>query len=65
MSVHVALGLLFLGGGKFSLNAQSNEAVAALVISFFPVSPLHTKDGRYHLQAFRHLYVLAAETACS
>ena len=55
MSLHIAVGLLFLGGGKFSLNAQSNEAIAALVVSFFPVYPLHTKDGRYHLQAFRHL----------
>ena len=57
MSLHVAIGLLFLGGGKFSLNAQSDEAIAALVVSFFPVYPQHTKDGRYHLQAFRHLYV--------
>eukprot|EP00750_Incisomonas_marina_P014340 INCI17642.1.p1 GENE.INCI17642.1~~INCI17642.1.p1 ORF type:complete len:2187 (+),score=310.65 INCI17642.1:219-6779(+) len=64
MSLHIAVGLLFLGGGKFSLNAQSNEAIAALVVSFFPVYPLHTKDGRYHLQAFRHLYVLAVEYRC-
>ena len=62
MSLHVAIGLLFLGGGKFSLNVQSNEAVAALVVSFFPVYPQHTKDGRYHLQAFRHMCVCSVGT---
>ena len=64
MALHIAIGLLFLGGGKFSLNSQSNEAVAALVISFFHVYPHHTKDGRYHLQALRHFYVLAMEYRC-
>lgn len=37
------------------------EAVAALLAAFFPRLPIHSNDNRYHLQALRHLYVLAAE----
>lgn len=32
--------------------------------SLFPRFPLAPTDGRYHLQALRHLYVLAAEARC-
>lgn len=39
----------------------SNKAIAALVAALYPRFPLDTKDNRYHLQAFRHLYVLAVE----
>ena len=60
MALHMALGLLFLGGGKYSLST-SPEAVAAMVAAFFPKFPTHSNDNRYHLQALRHLYVLAAE----
>ena len=38
-----------------ALLLRLKQAVAALVVSFFPMYPQHTKDGRYHLQAFRHL----------
>ncbi len=55
-----AVGLLFLGGGRATLS-RSNEAIAALVIAFFPRYPLHQTDNRYHLQALRHLYVLAVD----
>ncbi|XP_037073277.1 anaphase-promoting complex subunit 1-like [Pollicipes pollicipes] len=60
MAVHMSLGLLFLGGGRHTL-CNSRPAVAALICAFFPRYPLTSCDGRYHLQAFRHLYVLAAE----
>lgn len=60
MAVHMSLGLLFLGGCRYSLNT-SPSAIAALVCAFFPKFPTHSTDNRYHLQAFRHLYVLAAE----
>ena len=60
MAVHIALGLLFLGGGKFGL-ANSAEAVAAMICAFYPKFPTHSSDNRYHLQALRHLYVLAVE----
>lgn len=59
-AVHCAAGLLFLGAGRCCLST-SREAVAALVAAFFPKFPTHSNDNRYHLQAFRHLYVLATE----
>jgi anaphase-promoting complex subunit 1 len=55
-----AIGLLFLGGGRATLS-RSNESIAALVVAFFPRYPLETIDNRYHLQALRHLYVLAVD----
>ena len=60
MAIHLALGLLFLGGCRITLN-NSPESVAALICAFFPKYPIHTIDNRYHLQAFRHLYVLATQ----
>jgi len=60
MAVHMAAGLLFLGGGKYGL-ASTPLAVASLIIAFFPKFPTHSNDNRYHLQAFRHLFVLAVE----
>ncbi|XP_035209328.1 anaphase-promoting complex subunit 1-like isoform X2 [Stegodyphus dumicola] len=60
MVTHMALGLLFLGGGRYSLST-SPLSIGALVCAFFPKFPQHSNDNRYHLQAFYHLYVLAAE----
>ncbi|XP_015792112.1 anaphase-promoting complex subunit 1 [Tetranychus urticae] len=60
MASHMALGLLFLGGCRYTLSS-SPESIAALICAFFPKYPIHSNDNRYHLQAFRHLYVLAAE----
>ncbi len=60
MAAHMALGLTFLGGGRFTL-ADSPEAVAFLLIAFFPPFPTASGDSRAHLQAFRHLWVLAVE----
>eukprot|EP00092_Neocalanus_flemingeri_P027542 GFUD01029881.1.p1 GENE.GFUD01029881.1~~GFUD01029881.1.p1 ORF type:complete len:1834 (+),score=561.65 GFUD01029881.1:757-5502(+) len=60
MAVHLAMGLLFMGGGKLGLS-NSPSSVAALICAFFPKFPTHSSDNRYHLQALRHLYVLAVE----
>ncbi|KAL1461424.1 hypothetical protein WDU94_013324 [Cyamophila willieti] len=60
VAVHMALGLLFLGGGMYTLST-SPPAIAALVTAFFPKFPTHSLDNRFHLQALRHLYVLAVE----
>ncbi|XP_024080333.1 anaphase-promoting complex subunit 1 isoform X2 [Cimex lectularius] len=60
LAVHMALGLLFLGGGSLGLSTRP-ESVAAMICAFFPRFPTHSNDNRYHLQAFRHLYVLAVE----
>ncbi|TSN48450.1 Anaphase-promoting complex subunit 1 [Bagarius yarrelli] len=60
MAHHMALGLLFLGGGRYTLGT-SNSAIAALLCALYPHFPAHSTDNRYHLQALRHLCVLAAE----
>jgi hypothetical protein len=60
MALNMAIGLLFLGGGELTLS-RSNEAIAALLISLYPRFPCATNDNQYHLQALRHLYVLAVE----
>lgn len=60
MAHHMALGLLFLGGGRYTLST-SNSAIAALLCALYPHFPVHSTDNRYHLQALRHLGVLAAE----
>lgn len=60
MAIHMSLGLLFLAGCRSTL-CSSPESVAALICAFFPKYPIHSNDNRYHLQAFRHLYVLATE----
>lgn len=60
MAVHMAIGFQFLGAGRFTLS-RSPEAIAALICALFPKFPIHSNDNRYHLQALRHLYVLAVE----
>nr|XP_061821876.1 anaphase-promoting complex subunit 1 [Nerophis lumbriciformis] len=60
MAHHMALGMLFLGGGRYNLST-SNSAIAALLCALYPHFPSHSTDNRYHLQALRHLTVLAAE----
>lgn len=61
MAVHMAVGLLFLGGGRLGLHNSTPTALAAMIAAFFPKFPTHSNDNRYHLQALRHLYVLATE----
>uniref|UniRef100_A0A8C6KV77 Anaphase promoting complex subunit 1 n=1 Tax=Nothobranchius furzeri TaxID=105023 RepID=A0A8C6KV77_NOTFU len=41
--------------------STSNSAIAALLCALYPHFPAHSTDNRYHLQALRHLVVLAAE----
>lgn len=45
LAVHMALGLLFLGGGCLSFS-NSPQAVAALICAFFPRFPTHSNDNR-------------------
>ena len=63
MAVHMAIGVLFMGGGQYSFS-NSDSAVAALLSAFYPQFPVFPADNRAHLQAFRHLWVLAAERRC-
>ncbi|XP_053678179.1 anaphase-promoting complex subunit 1 [Anopheles nili] len=60
MAIHMALGFVFLGAGRYTLS-RTPTAIAALLCSIFPKFPTYSNDNRYHLQAFRHLYVLAIE----
>jgi len=60
MAIHMALGFLFLGAGRFTLS-RTPFSIAILVCALFPKFPTYSTDNRYHLQAFRHLYVLAIE----
>lgn len=63
MLTHMAIGFLFLGGGRLAF-ATTKSALAALLLSVYPALPSSPSDNRHHLQAFRHTYVLAAEARC-
>ncbi|KAL5540564.1 hypothetical protein UlMin_045257, partial [Ulmus minor] len=60
MAVSLAIGFLFLGGGMRTFST-GNSSIAALLITLYPRLPTGPNDNRCHLQAFRHLYVLATE----
>ncbi|KAJ6153832.1 hypothetical protein N7470_006791, partial [Penicillium chermesinum] len=63
MASHMAVGMLFLGGGSYTLGT-SDLAVASLLCAFYPIFPTTVLDNKCHLQAFRHFWVLAAEPRC-
>lgn len=46
LMIHMALGLLFLGGGRYTLS-NSPASVAALICAFYPKFPTHSNDNRY------------------
>ncbi|KAF6170410.1 hypothetical protein GIB67_014340 [Kingdonia uniflora] len=60
MAVSLAIGFLFLGGGVRAFST-GNSAIASLLLTLYPRLPTGPNDNRCHLQAFRHLYVLASE----
>ena len=58
MAYHMALGFACLG--KFQYNIRtSDDSIAYLLISLFPIFPNKSYKDVYLLQAFRHLYVLS------
>lgn len=63
LAAHLAIGVLFLGGGTHSFGT-SNIAVASLLCAFYPLFPTSVLDNKSHLQAFRHFWALAAEPRC-
>lgn len=63
MANHMAIGFLFLGGGCLTFGT-SNIAVASLLCAIYPRFPIDVEDNQYHLQAMRHMYVLAVEPRC-
>ncbi|KIY45780.1 hypothetical protein FISHEDRAFT_8253, partial [Fistulina hepatica ATCC 64428] len=63
LSTHTSLGLLFLGGGRYTLGT-SDSAVACMVAAFFPRYQSVSADNRSYMQALRHLWVIAVEPRC-
>ena len=63
LATHLAIGVLFLGGGTHTFGT-SNQAIASLLCAFYPLFPTTVLDNKSHLQAFRHFWVLAAERRC-
>lgn len=63
VATHLSIGLLFLGGGRFTLGT-SNAAIACMVVAFFPRFHHVSSDNKSYLQALRHLWVLAVEPRC-
>lgn len=60
---HFAIGALFMGGGTHTFGT-SNIAIASLLCAFYPLFPNTVMENRFHLQAFRHFWVLATERRC-
>lgn len=63
LASHMALGILFVGNGLYTLGT-SNCAIAAMLLAFYPSFPSTSMENRAHLQAYRHLWTLAAEPRC-
>jgi anaphase-promoting complex subunit 1 len=61
MAINMALSLLFIGGGRYTLKTDS-LSIALMLCAFYPHFPVDSNDNKFHLQAFRHLYVLASES---
>jgi len=61
LAINMCLGFLFLGSGAYTFG-QSKKAIAALLCAIYPQFPSSPSDNKYHLQAMRHLYVLALQT---
>jgi anaphase-promoting complex subunit 1 len=59
MALNMAIGFLFLGGGRYTLDT-SPQSIAFLLCAVYPRFPQSCRDNRYHLQALRHMYALAA-----
>ncbi|EMD33332.1 hypothetical protein CERSUDRAFT_142277 [Gelatoporia subvermispora B] len=63
VATHMSLGLLFLGGGRYTLGT-SDAAIACMITAFFPRWAPISSDNKSYLQALRHLWVLAVEPRC-
>jgi anaphase-promoting complex subunit 1 len=55
--------MLFLGQGKASFK-RDDVSIGALVLSTSPRFPYRTMENISHLQALRHMYVIAVEERC-
>lgn len=41
---------------------NDDDAIPILLAAFYPHFPMHSNDNRFHLQIFRHLYVMVCES---
>ncbi|KAJ2489864.1 Anaphase-promoting complex subunit 1 [Coemansia sp. RSA 2050] len=64
MAVHMALGILFIGGGVRFTISRSHESIAMLAVALFPRFPQHFTDNSEHLQAWRHIWAMCIEPRC-
>lgn len=53
LATHMALGLLLMGGGRYTLST-SPSAIAAMLAAFFPKFPTHSNDNRYVVFVCNH-----------
>uniref|UniRef100_A0A7S3DCJ1 Anaphase-promoting complex subunit 1 n=1 Tax=Palpitomonas bilix TaxID=652834 RepID=A0A7S3DCJ1_9EUKA len=60
MLVSMGMGFLFLSDAMGTLS-QSDLSVYSLIMTLYPRLPANPTDTRYHLQALRHMWVLAQE----
>ncbi|KAJ3296923.1 Anaphase-promoting complex subunit 1 [Rhizoclosmatium sp. JEL0117] len=65
MALQMSLGFLFLGGGSGVTLGTSDEAVAGLLCAVYPRFPMTADDNCCHLQALRHMWVLAVDRSRS
>ena len=56
----MSIGMLFLAGGNASVK-RDPLSIACLLLCICPRFPSRTVDNQFHLQAFRHMYVVAVE----
>lgn len=63
LATHMAMGVLFMGGGLHSFG-RDDLSIAALLCAFYPTWPGDVLDNKNHCQAFRHFWVMAARARC-
>lgn len=57
---NIALGFLFLGNARYGFS-QSNNSIAMLLISSYPIMPQSICDLKHYFQPMRFLWSLATE----
>ncbi|OBA23392.1 hypothetical protein METBIDRAFT_35851 [Metschnikowia bicuspidata var. bicuspidata NRRL YB-4993] len=63
MATSMALGILFLGGSQYGFG-DTNFAIAALIVSLYPVFPNEDSEIEVHLQVLRHFWALSIQPRC-
>ncbi|KAJ3213973.1 Anaphase-promoting complex subunit 1, partial [Clydaea vesicula] len=63
LATSMTIGFLFLGGGRLTLST-SDKSIACLFCALYPKFPISATDNDFHMQAFRHLWVLSVSDRC-